>query len=110
MYLNRASWTCSTKWKKGTCHYGVVPVENSIEGAVNYTLDLFFESEVKICAELYQPISHDLLCKHGSMEDIKEIYSHPQPFGQCRRWLQKYMPNAVLTRMQQHGPRRSDSH
>ena len=82
--------------EKGTCHYGVVPVENSIEGAVNHTLDLFFESELKICAEKYQPISHDLLCKSGIMKDIKKIYSHPQPFAQCRRWLQKYLPEAIL--------------
>jgi len=79
--------------EKGTCHYGVVPVENSIEGSVNYTLDLFFESELKICAELYQPISHDLLAASGSIKDIDIIYSHPQAFAQCRKWLQKYLPD-----------------
>ncbi|MBW2100350.1 MAG: chorismate mutase [Deltaproteobacteria bacterium] len=47
--------------EKGTCDYGIVPVENSIEGAVTHTLDLFFESDLKICAERYQTISHDLL-------------------------------------------------
>ncbi|QTA81486.1 Bifunctional chorismate mutase/prephenate dehydratase [Desulfonema limicola] len=82
--------------EKGTCHYGVVPVENSIEGAVNHTLDLFFESELKICAEKYQPISHDLLCKGGTIHDIQKVYSHPQAFAQCRRWLQKYLPKAAL--------------
>ncbi|MEE4356019.1 MAG: prephenate dehydratase [Desulfococcaceae bacterium] len=85
-----------TEVEKGTCNFGIVPVENSIEGAINHTLDLFFESELKICAEKYQPISHDLLCKSGIMKDIKKIYSHPQPFAQCRRWLQKYLPNAIL--------------
>ncbi len=86
--------------EKGTCHYGVVPVENSIEGAVNHTLDLFFESELKICAERYQPVSHDLLCRDGSIRDIRKIYSHPQAFAQCRRWLQKYLPEAVLIESQ----------
>jgi chorismate mutase / prephenate dehydratase len=80
--------------EKGACHYGVVPVENSIEGAVNHTLDLFFESDLKICAECYQPISHDLLAADGSLKDIRTVYSHPQAFAQCRRWLGKYLPDA----------------
>ena len=70
--------------EKSGCHFGVVPVENSIEGAVNHTLDLFFESDLKICAEKYQPISHDLLSKGGTLSDIRIVYSHPQPFAQCR--------------------------
>ncbi|PID73713.1 MAG: prephenate dehydratase [Desulfobacterales bacterium] len=83
--------------EKNTCHYGVVPVENSIEGAVNHTLDLFFESDLKICAELYQPISHDLLSTTGRLKDIRVIYSHPQPFSQCRCWLRKYLPDVRLS-------------
>ena len=78
--------------EKGACNYGVTPVENSIEGAVNYTLDLFFESNLKICAELYLNISLDLLSKAGNLDDIKVIYSHPQPIGQCRGWLRKNLP------------------
>lgn len=81
--------------EKGVCHYGVTPVENSIEGAVNYTLDLFFESNLKICAELYLNISLDLLSKTGNLDDIKVIYSHPQPIGQCRGWLRKNLPEIV---------------
>ncbi|MBU0545143.1 MAG: prephenate dehydratase [Proteobacteria bacterium] len=82
--------------EKGACHYGVVPVENSIEGSVNYTLDLFFESDLKICAELYHPISHDLLSKSDTLGGIEIIYSHPQAFAQCRKWIQKNLPGAVL--------------
>lgn len=82
--------------EKSACHYGVVPVENSIEGSVNYTLDLFFESDLKICAELYHPISHDLLSKSDMLEEIEIIYSHPQAFAQCRKWIQKKLPEAVL--------------
>ncbi|MGB5155978.1 prephenate dehydratase [Desulfobacterium sp. N47] len=81
---------------KGACLYGVVPVENSIEGSVNYTLDLFFESDLKICAELYHPISHDLLSKSDSISKIKVIYSHPQVFPQCRSWIQENLPKAAL--------------
>ncbi|MDL1968628.1 MAG: prephenate dehydratase [Deltaproteobacteria bacterium] len=81
--------------EKGTCNYGVTPVENSIEGAVNYTLDLFFESDLKICAELYLNISMDLLSKTGNLDDIKVIYSHSQAIGQCREWLKKNLPEIV---------------
>ncbi|MBW2647091.1 MAG: prephenate dehydratase [Deltaproteobacteria bacterium] len=82
--------------EKRVCNYGVVPVENSIEGTVNYTLDLFFESDLKICAEIYHTISHDLLSKTGVPEDIETIYSHPHAFAQCRRWLEKHLPESVL--------------
>ena len=82
--------------EKGTSRYGVVPVENSIEGAVNHTLDLFLESELHICAESYLAISHDLLSKSGDLETIRTIYSHPQPFAQCRTWLKTHLPHAEL--------------
>lgn len=82
--------------EKGKAHYGMVPVENSIEGAVNYTLDLFYESELKICAETYLGISHDLLSNSGSLKDIKLVYSHPQALAQCRKWISKYLPEASI--------------
>ena len=77
--------------EKEAYHFGVVPVENSIEGAVNYTLDLFAESGLKICAEIYHPISHDLLSRARSLDDIRIIYSHPQAFSQCRRWVRDHL-------------------
>ena len=80
---------------RGTSHYGVIPVENSIEGAVNYTLDLLFESDIKICGEKYQAISHDLLSETGNIDDIEVVYSHSQAFSQCRTWLQKNLPNVI---------------
>lgn len=82
--------------EKEKAHYGIVPVENSIEGAVNYTLDLFYESELKICAETYLNISHDLLSIAGSLKDIELVYSHPQALAQCRKWLQKYLTNVSI--------------
>ncbi len=72
--------------------YGVVPVENSIEGAVNQTLDLLFLSDLKICAEKYQPISHDLMSQSGNLEEIEVVYSHPQALAQCARWIETHLP------------------
>lgn len=66
--------------------YGVVPIENTTEGAVTHTLDQFTETPLKICSEIYLPISQNLLGK-GPKAGIKRIYSHPQVFGQCRKWL-----------------------
>ena len=82
--------------EKGAADYGVVPVENSIEGAVNNTLDLFLDSELNICAEIYQRISHDLLGTGDGLKGIKTVYSHPQAFAQCRRWLRLNLPDASL--------------
>jgi chorismate mutase/prephenate dehydratase len=75
--------------------YGVVPVENSTEGAVTHTLDMLADSNVKICAEIHMPIHHNLLCR-CPMEDLQVIYSHPQVFAQCRHWLRKHLPSVSL--------------
>ncbi|MDY6792453.1 MAG: prephenate dehydratase [Thermodesulfobacteriota bacterium] len=80
--------------EKGLCAYGVVPVENSNEGSVNHTLDLFFESDLKICAEIFQPISHDLLSRTKTIDEIKVIYSHSHAFAQCRNWIRSHLPTA----------------
>ena len=76
-----------TEVEKGKYHYGVVPIENSTEGVVNDTLDLFADTSLKICGEIFLEISHDLLSKSGQRQDIEVIYTHPQAYGQCRRWL-----------------------
>lgn len=78
------------------CTYGVVPVENSIEGAVNHTLDMLFDSDLKICSEIYLEISHNVLSKEKSLKNIKKIYSIGQVFGQCRLWLEGNMPGIEL--------------
>jgi chorismate mutase/prephenate dehydratase len=80
---------------RGEVEYGVVPVENSTEGSVTYTLDMFTDTDLKICAELNLPIHHCLLCR-GEKSDVKTLYSHSQVFGQCRRWLQRNMPDVHL--------------
>jgi len=82
--------------EKGRALYGVVPVENSTEGMVSHTLDMFMESELKINAEVMLEIHHFLLSRTGRMDDIKKIYSHPQPIAQCRNWLADNMPNVPV--------------
>lgn len=71
---------------KGHCDLGVVPVENSTGGGVTETLDALIESNVKICAEVLLAIHHNLLA-NCPPEDIKTIYSKPEIFAQCRKWL-----------------------
>ncbi|MFA7230461.1 MAG: prephenate dehydratase [Victivallaceae bacterium] len=75
----------------GRADYGCVPIENSTEGAVNYTLDTLMMSTVGICAELNLRIHHNLMSRHARNE-ITRIYSHPQTFGQCRQYLQENFP------------------
>jgi chorismate mutase/prephenate dehydratase len=82
--------------EKEKADFGVVPVENSTEGVVNRTLDMFIDSEVKICGEILIRISHDLLARDGKPKDIAKIYSHPQALAQCRRYLNKNFPKVEL--------------
>lgn len=79
---------------RGQAGCGVVPVENSTEGAVSYTLDMFADSPVRICAEIFLPIHHHLLCR-CALSEIRVIYSHPHVFGQCRNWLRRYLPDVT---------------
>ena len=81
---------------RGRAPYGVVPVENSTEGVVSHTLDMFMESELKINAEIMLGISHFLMSRSGRMTDIKKIVSHPQPLAQCRKWLEENLPDVPL--------------
>ena len=71
--------------------YGVVPIENSTEGAVNYTLDMFVDSNLLIYGEIMQEISHHLMSKSERIEDVEKIHSHSQALAQCRNWLSTNM-------------------
>jgi len=82
--------------EKGRSDYGVVPIENSTEGVINHTLDMFVTSELKICSELLLEISHNLLSKASELREIKRIYSHPQAIAQSRNWIEDNLPNAEL--------------
>ncbi|MEW6087301.1 MAG: prephenate dehydratase [bacterium] len=75
--------------------YGVVPIENSIEGVINYTLDMFVESNLKIYGEILLEVSLNLL-SNFPMKSIKKIFSHPQPYAQSRNWLENNLPGVPL--------------
>lgn len=81
--------------EKGETDYGVVPVENSTEGAVFHSLDMLAETELKITAQVYLPIEHCLLSK-SPIEAISEVHSKDQALGQCRQWLRANLPEATL--------------
>ena len=81
--------------EKEEVDFGVVPIENSTEGVVSYTLDMFLDSDVKVSAEVMLEISHHLLSQ-GGLKEIKKVYSHPQAIAQCRRWLEENLPEAKL--------------
>ena len=73
--------------EKGRSDYGVVPVENSTEGVISHTLDMFVDSDLKICGEILLEVSHNLLSKSNSLEQITKIYSHPHAIAQSSKWL-----------------------
>ncbi len=77
----------------GQAHYGVVPVENSTEGAVSLTLDLLMETSLNICGEVTIPIHHCLLSKQDDIRKITHVFSHGQSLAQCHEWLYKVLPN-----------------
>jgi chorismate mutase / prephenate dehydratase len=75
--------------KTGSVDYGVVPIENSIEGSVNRTYDLFLEYDLKVRGEIIIRISHCLIANKGTgIDQIKAVYSHPQALAQCRKFLE----------------------
>ncbi|HOO73065.1 MAG TPA: prephenate dehydratase [Spirochaetota bacterium] len=76
--------------------FGIVPIENSTEGAVTYTLDELIETELQIIAEKFIRISCSLLSKESDLNRVQKIYTHPQPLGQCRVWLRKNLPEAEI--------------
>ena len=80
------------KVEQDDCDYGVVPIENSVEGAVTHTFDLLVDADLKICSQILQPIAHALCSSSGDIKKIKKIYSNPQVFGQCRNWLLENLP------------------
>ncbi len=82
--------------ERGRADFGVVPVENSTEGVVNHTLDLFVDSPLKIFGEVLVEVSHHLLAKGGEIESLRRIYSHPQAIAQCKDFLEAQLPKVPL--------------
>lgn len=81
-----------TAIENGSIDYGVVPIENSTGGTVHTTLDAFIEHNCRICSEILLPIHHSLLACIP-MTEIRRVYSHPQAFLQCDKWLKTNLPN-----------------
>jgi len=78
--------------ESGNAHFGVVPVENSTEGVINHTLDMFSNSPLKICGEVELRVHHHLLGKQTDRRHAKRVVSHPQSLAQCREWLDANLP------------------
>ena len=81
--------------ESGAADYGVVPIENSTEGAVFHSMDMLVESDLHICSQVYMPIEHCLISQ-SPLEEIKEVRSKDQALGQCREWLRANLPDAAV--------------
>jgi len=79
------------------CQFGIVPVENSTEGVITHTLDRFISSSLQICGEVEIRIHHNLIGSVSLLSEITEIYSHQQSLAQCRKWLNRTLPDVSLT-------------
>lgn len=82
--------------ESGAADFGVVPIENSTEGTVNHTLDMFLNSPLKICGEVEMRISQHLMGSMDSLDHVLRVSAHPQSLAQCRGWLKEYLPKAEL--------------
>lgn len=80
---------------KNRADYGVVPVENSTEGAVTHTLDMFVDSDLKIVAQIVLPVQHCLLSR-AQRSTIKKLFAHPQALAQCRDWVRANLPRVEV--------------
>ena len=84
-----------TEVGKKSADYGVVPVENSTEGVVTYTLDMFVDSDLKIVSQIVLPVQQCLM-SNSPRRQIKKLYVHPQSLAQCRGWIQNHLPHAEI--------------
>lgn len=83
--------------ERGRANFGVVPIENSTEGVVNRTLDMFIDFNLLIYGEVLQEVSHHILSQADRLEDIKKLYSHPHAIAQCRNWLEANLPHVPVS-------------
>ncbi|HTV23280.1 MAG TPA: prephenate dehydratase [Polyangiaceae bacterium] len=81
---------------RGDADQGVVPIENSIEGGVNFTQDTLLETQLSLCGEIMVDVEQCLLSNAVERSRIERVYSHPQGLAQCRKWLARNLPNATL--------------
>ena len=87
----------------GSADYGVVPVENSTEGVVNHTLDMFLQSPLRICGEVQMRINHHLITRALDLPAVRRIYSHRQSLAQCREWLDVNLPQIEQIEVSSNG-------
>lgn len=87
----------------GAADFGVVPVENSTEGMVNHTLDLFPGSSLRICGEILLRIHHHLISRETDTAAITTVYAHQQALAQCREWLDGHLPHAERIAVSSNG-------
>ncbi|MDO8683034.1 MAG: prephenate dehydratase [Armatimonadota bacterium] len=76
--------------------YGIAPIENSTEGIVTHTLDMFVQSDLHICSEIFVLITHNLLSAEQDISQVKRVYSMPQATAQCREWLRANLPGIEI--------------
>ncbi len=84
-----------TEVGKNRADYGVVPVENTTEGVVTHTLDMFVDSPLRIVAQIVLPIQY-CLAGEGRLKDVQRLFGHPQALAQCRLWIQRNLPKAEI--------------
>ena len=84
-----------TEVSKGRADYGVVPVENSTEGVVTHTLDMFVDSDLKIVSQIVLRVQQCLM-SNSPRAKIKKLYAHPQSLAQCRGWIQNHLPRVEI--------------
>ncbi len=82
--------------ERGNAELGVVPVENSTEGVIARTLDMFLTGDLQICAEIYVPIQHNLVSNARSLDQVRRVYTMFQATAQCREWLSRNLPHVEL--------------
>lgn len=82
--------------ERGDVAYGIVPVENSTEGVVPYTLDMFAKTPLKVCAEVFVPVTHNLATRVSNVKNAKRLYAHPQSLAQSRGWLRENLPGVEV--------------
>ncbi len=86
--------------EKDLCRQGIVPIENSCEGSVHTTMDLFFRYDLKVCGEVFLRIRHHLLSSGQNREEIKIVYSHPMAIAQCRSWIMANLPGVSIKELE----------
>src|SRR5215218_1173770 len=92
-----------TRVERGEAEHGIVPVENSMEGAVTHTLDELMNSPLKICGEVYLPVSQNLISSEPSLDRVSVVCSHPMALSQAAAWLRHELPGARLEEVESTG-------